>query len=189
MKGIVFHLLQEAIVRSRGEEGWEDLLDEVGDSGVFTTLGNYPESRLAALIMAAAPKGSTPFEATRWFGRTAMPLLAEHYPAFFTPHTATRPFILTLNEIIHPEVRKLYAGADCPDFDFQNAPDGRLLMGYHSPRRLCALAQGFLEGAAAHYGETVTVEHQKCMHHGDPQCLMAVSFAAAAADVAAGSQA
>lgn len=50
-------------------------------------------------------------------------------------------------------------------------------MGYESKRRLCALAQGFVEGAAAHYGEAVEFEHRQCMHDGDSKCLFHLSFA------------
>ena len=39
-------------------------------------------------------------------------------------------------------------------------------MGYRSPRKLCGLAHGFILGAGDHYGETLTVEHLKCMHEG-----------------------
>jgi Haem-NO-binding len=112
----------------------------------------------------------------RWFGREAMPILAERYPAFFNAHASTRPFILSVNDIIHPEVRKVYPGADVPIFDFRDAPDGALLMGYQSARKLCALAQGFVEGAAAHYGEILNFEHLSCMYSGDPKCVFRVSF-------------
>jgi hypothetical protein len=45
-----------------------------------------------------------------------------------------------------------------------------------SPRKLRALAQGFTEGAATNYGETVIFEHRECMHKGDTRCLCHISF-------------
>ena len=98
------------------------------------------------------------------------------YPGFFSSQPSTRPFVLSVNSIIHPEVRKVYPGADVPTFDFHDEVDGSLAMGYRSPRRLCALAQGFIEGAATHYGETVIFEHRECMHKGDKRCLCVISF-------------
>jgi glycine cleavage system aminomethyltransferase T len=100
----------------------------------------------------------------------------QRYPTFFLGHQSSRPFIVSVNQIIHPEVRKLYAGADVPVFDFSDGPDGALMLGYRSPRKLCALAQGFIEGAAAHFHESVAVEHQTCMHDGDAECRMRLSF-------------
>lgn len=175
MKGVVFNLLEEVVSRHHGEAAWDALLDATGTSGSYTSLGSYPDEEMEQLVRAASSTLSVPpAEVLRWFGRQSMPLLAARYPAFFTAHGSARPFILSVNGIIHPEVRKLYAGAHCPNFHFEDAPDGALLMGYRSPRRLCSLAHGFLEGAAAYYGETADVTHLKCMHEGDPQCRLRI---------------
>lgn len=125
---------------------------------------------------ASAALATTPAEVLRWFGREAMPILQERYPHFFSAYPSTRPFVMGVNAIIHPEVRKIYPGADVPVFAFRDAPDGTLSMGYHSARKLCALAEGFLEGAAAHYGETLTITQQDCMHNGDARCLFRIEF-------------
>ena len=106
----------------------------------------------------------------------AMPLLAARYPEFFSPHGSARGLVLALNDIIHPEVRKLYPGAEVPDFDFSEAENGDLVIGYRSERRLCALAEGFIQGAANHYGERVTMTQPRCMHRGDDKCLIQCSF-------------
>ncbi|MBS1813797.1 MAG: heme NO-binding domain-containing protein [Acidobacteria bacterium] len=177
MKGIVFNLLEEVVTSHHGPDAWDSLLENAGLDGAYTSLGSYPDEHMGALVAAAAQTlGMTPFDVLRWYGQQAMPLLAARYPGFFMAQPSTRPFVLSVNSIIHPEVRKIYPNATCPTFDFSDAPDGALLMGYHSPRRLCALAQGFVEGAAAHYGETVVFEHQLCMHRGDEKCLCRISF-------------
>jgi len=179
MKGIVFNLLEEVVTQTHGEPVWDALLDAAGLSGSYTSLGSYPDEQMAKLVQAASNAlGVPPSEVLRWFGQQAMPRLAERYPAFFKGHHSTQPFIVSVNSIIHPEVRKLYAGADVPLFDFTDGPDGALLMGYRSPRKLCALAQGFIEGAAVHYHETAAVEHLACMHDGDAECQMRIVFSA-----------
>ena len=171
MKGIIFNLLQEVVTREYGEEVWEDLLDDSGASGAYTSVGSYPDAEAEALVEAAAQRlGSTRDDVLRWFGVKSMPLLARHYPVFFDAHTSARPFVLGVNTIIHAEVRKLYAGADCPHFRIREDEDGVLSMGYASARRYCALAQGFVEGAAAHYGEAVNFEHARCVERGDSHC-------------------
>lgn len=129
-----------------------------------------------ALVDAASARLDTgPDEVVRWFGREALPLLAASYPAFFTPHTSTRPFLLTLNDVIHPEVRKLYPGADVPVFDFSVSPADELVIGYASGRRLCSLAEGFIEAAAAHFGEVAAIHQPSCMKHGAPKCQIVVT--------------
>ena len=188
MKGIIFNLLEETVSGEFGEDTWDQLLTDAHVDGAFTTLGNYPDETLFKLVGAAsAALKLPPDQIVRWFGVRALPLLAKKYPAFFERHSATRPFILTLNGIIHPEVRKLYPGADTPDFEFDTASPDVLVMEYRSKRKLCALAEGLIEGAANEFGETVNILHSQCMLRGDDHCRLELSFAkkAALADVGA----
>lgn len=177
MKGIVFNLLEQAVVNEHGEDTWDALLDATGLEGAYTSLGSYDDEELMRLVAKASEALDTPpDEVVRWFGRSALPLLADTYPQFFEPHASTRPFVLTLNDIIHPEVRKLYPGADVPVFAFDNSSEDVLRMTYSSPRRLCAFAEGLIEGAAAHYGETAAIEQPECMLRGDDRCVLEIAF-------------
>jgi len=181
MKGIVFNLLGDIVTEQYGADTWDRLLDAAGADGSYTSLGNYPDEELGRLVAAAsAALGEDPQNIVRWFGRSALPILASKYPQFFR-HQGTRAFVLTLNAIIHPEVRKLYPGAQAPDFEFQTSSPDALVMLYRSERRLCAFAEGLIEGAATHFGETVTIAHPSCMHRGDPHCRLELAFRRAAA--------
>ena len=176
MKGIVYNLLEECVSRDYGEDVWDDLLESAGIDGVYTSLGSYPDQDLFAIVAAASEALAQPVDVIiRWFGRNAVPLLASQYPDFFQPHRTTRSFVLTLNEIIHPEVRKVYPGADVPVFDFEGSSDV-LAMGYSSSRKLCAFAEGLLEGAADHYGEQIIIEQPRCMLRGDERCVLEISL-------------
>lgn len=116
-------------------------------------------------------------------GREALSRTSKRYPHFFAAHTSARSFILTLNDIIHPEVRKLYPGADVPDFTYELLPDS-LVMHYRSQRKMCAFAHGMVEGAADYFGEVAHVAQSKCMHRGDPECVFEIAFSAAQANPA-----
>ena len=180
VKGIVFNLLEELVTQEHGEDAWDDLLDAAGVDGAYTSLGSYDDAELLALVGAASEALSIPPDAVvRWFGRSAMPLFASSHPQFFEGHATTRAFLLTLNDIIHPEVRKLYPGAGVPDFEYDASVPDKLVMRYRSQRRMCALAEGMIEGAAEHFGETATIEQPTCMLHGDEHCLLEVSLKAA----------
>ena len=158
MKGVVFNLLEEAVTEAFGADTWDDLIDGAGVSGAYTSLGNYSDAEIEALVAAAARRlNMEPAAVLRWFGERAMPLLKRRYPALFDAHPSSRSFILSINSIIHPEVRKLYAGAACPFFHFREDADGALSMRYHSTRRMFDLAHGFVLGAAALWRETVMV--------------------------------
>ncbi len=179
MKGIVFNLLEEVVSAEHGERTWDALLDASGAGGSYSSLGNYPDEELGRIVAAASKALNTSDQdVVRWFGRKAIPLLARSYPAFFAPHRHTRDFLLTLNTIIHPEVRKLYPDAVVPEFDFEMPAPDVLRLGYRSPRRLCGLAEGFILGAADHFGESAVIEHPTCMHRGDTACTIVVRFGA-----------
>lgn len=178
MKGIIFNLFEDVVVAADGDGAWDEVLDQADLDGVYTSLGSYDDAEFTALVSAAGTVLSLPDDdVLRWFGRRAMPDMATRWPAFFAAHRATIPFLRTLNTVIHPEVRKLYAGADCPHFDFTSPADGSLLIGYRSPRKLCGLAHGFILGAGDHYGEQLTVHHLECMHDGADRCLISVTAA------------
>lgn len=177
MKGVIFNLLEEVVTQEFGAETWETLLEKAQLDGVYTSLGSYPDEDLFKLVEAASGAlNQSPHDVIRWFGSKAIHLLAKKYPALFAKHRATRPFILTLNGIIHPEVRKLYPGADAPDFDFDTSSPDLLVMSYRSKRKLCALAEGLIEGASDHFGEAVSIQHPQCMHRGDECCRLELSF-------------
>ena len=97
-------------------------------------------------------------------------------PEMFDIHVSSRAFILNVNRAIHPEVRKLYSGADCPYFNFQYTPDDSLTMSYRSSRRLCHLAEGFIAGAEQIYCDAVNARQDKCMHRGDDHCLFVLNW-------------
>lgn len=187
MKGVVFNLLEQLVRREFGESAWDDVRAEADVGGSFDSTDTYPDAILRRLVAAVAKRArKTPGEALQWFGRHSMPLLSAKYPALFASQTSARSFILTLNDIIHPEVRRLYPGADVPVFDFGTPSPDVLTLGYHSPRKLCALAHGFIEGAADHYGERVEVEQIECMHRGDAKCVFHLRFSPASGDTSPG---
>lgn len=177
MKGIIFNLLEEVVDREIGEGAWDGLLEAARVEGVYTSLGNYPDAEMVSLVGAAAERfGKTPAEVLRWFGAAALHLLAERYPVFFHGHKSSETFLPTLNDVIHKEVRKIYAGADVPDFRFEPPAPGRLVMSYASARGLCAFAEGLITGTARHFGEDVALTQTQCTHRGDPRCVFDLSF-------------
>jgi hypothetical protein len=176
MKGIIFNLLEDAVVEAYGEASWDGALEAAELDGVYTSLGNYDDTDMAKLVSVVGTALSVPDDdVLRWFGQRAIPGMVKRWPGFFAPHQQTVPFLKTLNSVIHPEVRKLYAGAYCPHFDFTSSADGTLMIGYRSPRRLCGLAHGFILGAGDHYGEALTVRHLDCVKEGSDRCLIAVT--------------
>jgi hypothetical protein len=173
LKGIVFNLLQQVVVDEYDESTWDAVLEAAGSKGVYTAVGSYPDEELLALVGAAARLlEKDPDGLVRWFGRRSIPHFAERYPHVFAPHEDTRSFVLTLNEVIHPEVRKLLPGAEVPTFEFETPDERTVVLSYVSARKLCSFAEGLVEGAADHFSETVSIEQTRCMKRGDPRCVL-----------------
>jgi c-di-GMP-related signal transduction protein len=59
VKGIIFNLAEEVVSREHGELVWDEILDEAGVSGSYTSLGSYPDTDLFAIIAAAAARFGT----------------------------------------------------------------------------------------------------------------------------------
>lgn len=177
MKGIVFSLLEQVVIAEHGERAWDALLDAAGVDGAYTAVGSYPDEELSRLVAAAGTSFNVSGDAVlRWFGRSAMPLFADRYPNFFEGHSSARSLILTLNDVIHPEVRKLFPGAYVPEFDFDTSDENRLALGYVSERRLCSFAEGLVLGAGDHFAELVDVSQSLCMKQGDDRCVLVCVF-------------
>ncbi len=177
MKGIVFNLLEDSVAESHGEDTWDALLDSAGLDGAYTALGNYDDAELLALVgEVCRHQGAPADEVLRAFGRRALPALAGRYPEFFTPHASVKPFLLTLDDVIHREVVKIDPGARPPRMWFEDPAPDTLVLHYRSERRLCAFAEGMIEGAAAHYGQAVSLGHRRCMREGADACVLLATF-------------
>ncbi|MGH7805640.1 MAG: heme NO-binding domain-containing protein, partial [Candidatus Binatia bacterium] len=69
MKGIVFNLLEQAVVDAHGDDTWESLLENAGVEGAYTAVGNYPNDELQRLVKAASDAlDLPPDDVVRWFG-------------------------------------------------------------------------------------------------------------------------
>lgn len=158
MKGIIFNLLEKVVSTAHGEETWDDLIEDAGVSGAYTSLGSYPDEEIEALVAAACRRtGLSRAQVLQWFGQQALPLIRDAYPQLFAGHSSSRDFVLSVNDKIHPEVRKLYPEASCPFFHIKTASNDAVTMEYKSPRDLAELAHGFITGAAHLYDDKVEV--------------------------------
>ncbi len=175
MKGVVFNVFEDAVRRVHGDDVWDDVLERAGLGGAYTSLDTYPDRELNALVRAGSVAlGVSEDELVHWLGVEAAGIFFLRYPKFFAPHGSTSAFLAALNDIIHPEVRKLYPDAETPHFDLEGRSDGGLVMHYHSRRTLCRLAAGLVEGSAPRFGERATVEHSACVRDGSSHCTLVI---------------
>jgi predicted hydrocarbon binding protein len=88
-----------------------------------------------------------------------------------------RSFLLTVETRIHQVVRVAIPDALPPELEIPEIDEGAISIVYRSPRRLCAMLSGLVEGTARHYGDTAQIEEHSCMHRGDDSCTFEILFA------------
>ena len=179
MKGIVFNLLNEMIEEQLGLEAWDELLNQTGLDGIYVATQTYPDDELLALVAAAEAHTQTPAaDLVRAFGEYMVPAFAKNYPVFFENQSCLKSFLLTVDQVIHVEVRKLYPEAGLPEFQYEDRDDDSLTMIYRSPRKLCALAEGLIAGSAKHFQQNYELKHDVCMHNGSDHCSLELKMTA-----------
>lgn len=171
MKGVVLQLLGRCARDSFGEDAWLQALAAAGAAEPFDPQRTYPDAAFNAVVAAlAAVRKITTDDAQRWFGESAIAHFHAMAPTLFDRHQDSWSFMLTLNDIIHPQVRRDFPGASAPDFGFDANADGELILTYRSTRRMCAFAEGLILASMRHYGDPPVLRHVRCMHRGDPHC-------------------
>lgn len=175
MKGVLFNVVEDVVTEAMSAEAWDDVVEGAGVSGAYTSLGTYPDGDLVALVGAAAEAaGLSEADTLRLSGRIGFKHLVRRAPHLMDGLDDWRSVLGALDDIIHPEVRKIYPDAEVPGFDTE--PDGDALrVVYTSKRGLCALADGLILGSGEWFDKTLDVEHVACIHDGDESCTMRVS--------------
>ena len=175
MKGVIFNLVEDVVRGEHGDDFWDGVVDQTGVSGAYTSLGTYADSELDALADGVGRKvGAEPFAVVRHVGHEGIAMLAERYPEFFTPHSDVRSFLLSLNTVVHPEVRRLFPGAQVPEFAHRAPSPDVLELVYTGARSRCDLAEGLIVGAGSYYGQPLEVTQPECTRRGDEACVLRV---------------
>lgn len=173
MKGVVFNYLTEMVEEVFGLETWDKILQQSGSDGIYVATETYSDEELMRLVTAAHELSGIPVnDLVRKFGEYTLPKFQQSNPQFFGEDMTLKSFLLTVDRIIHVEVRKLHPDAMLPQFDYKDESDNELTMYYNSPRKLCYLAEGLIAGAATHFNTKYTLDHKDCMHNGADCCTL-----------------
>jgi len=180
MKGVVINILEDFIAENLGDEMLEEVYEKVklsDDVPPFIMPKTYPDEDLLNIVVFLSEKtGKSVEELLFGFGQYAFNILARKFPVFFENTSSAKDFLKTIEDIIHVEVHKLYKDAVTPAILIDDSVDGKTLIRYSSPRILCDLMIGLLEGVAVKFNETITQKHIQCMKNGASECVLEVEF-------------
>lgn len=179
MKGAIFISLGNFVEENFGIDVWNSFLDKLDspNNGVYLSIENYPDEELFALVGIAAEALDLPAEkVVQTFGKYLFGQLAAKHPVFIQEGMSLKEFLISIETVIHVEVKKAYATNSLPEFDYEDLADNQLVMKYTSERKLCHLAEGLIEGAAERFNEPVEIKHPVCMHDGHDHCRLEVTI-------------
>ena len=81
-----------------------------------------------------------------------------------------------MEALIHELVRATIPNATPPRLLVTPLDEDGVQIKYASPRRLCILVRGLVEGTARLYGEKADIDETACMHRGDTACVFQIRF-------------
>lgn len=177
MKGVVFDILRDMVEDRYGLEGWQRILDSAGSAGIYVSTKTYDDTELIGLVTTASDITKIPMnELVFALGEYMIPSFYKRFPTFFDDAPNFIKFLVSVDQIIHVEVRKLYPDAGLPTFDYSDEKQDALTMIYKSPRKLCQLAEGLISGSAKHFNQHYELIHNPCMHTGSDHCALKVKL-------------
>ncbi|MCB2385067.1 heme NO-binding domain-containing protein [Thalassolituus alkanivorans] len=177
MKGVVFDILRDMVEEQFGLAGWNALLDKAGADGLYISTQTYPDEELLKLVAAASEVTGKPADELVFsFGEFMVKEFYKCFPGFFDNASGLIDFLISVDRIVHVEVRKLYPDAALPSFTYEGGSSDEVTMNYRSPRKLCRLAEGLIAGSAEHFGEKYQLQHDPCMHRGADCCSLHIKL-------------
>lgn len=152
MKGVVFTEFMEMVETKFDANMLEEVIDDAGVDGIYTSIGTYPHSDMIQLVSALSGRSGIEVpELLRVFGVYIFESFTRLYPEFFDKVDNAFDFLDRVEDYIHVEVKKIYPQAELPRFETKRLDAKRLEMIYYSDRRMGALAVGLIQGCLKYF--------------------------------------
>ena len=178
MKGIVFNIFSDLVNDEFGLDVWDQLIERTAPASeaIYTSTELYPDEELVAYVTELSRITGTEAPALiRAVGKFMMHRFKLVHPEFMVGQTA-KTMLEGVHDVIHVEVKKLHPDSLLPNFECESHADDQLTMLYSSPRRLCHLAEGLIDGTGEVFGEKISINHAECMHDGAEKCRLELTF-------------
>lgn len=177
MKGVLFNVVEDVVDETLPEAMWDIALHSACLDGVYTSLGDYPDTDLTAIVDAVCGHtGLGPQQVLHHVGLHGYRHLVDRQPDLVEGIADLGSLLHHLEDVIHPEVRKLQPEADPPSFTVRDAGPDTWEVEYRSERQLCHLAEGLIAGAAVGFGTPCRIEQPSCTLDGADHCRLMVSL-------------
>ena len=182
MHGLIFVTWEKYLAERFNETLLQDYREAIGETAATSPLASrtYSDEVLLAGVKTACKLTGLSADTMLWeYGRYFMfNGLTSHLCAYLLTRVNNGRELLLMMRDAHAQMRRLPDGLTPPLFEYQAISDSQheLALIYDSPRHLCALLWGAIEGAAQRYGQRVQVVEVSCMKHGSPVCRFDLRF-------------
>ena len=163
MKGVIFRQLELFVCQKFDETTWEAIyqtaLPELVTQDPFVGPMTYPDEDMVTLAVHASNHLELSLEVVlKEYGRFLLPNLISLAPEFVKGHATPKSFLLTVEDVIHVEVEKMYEGTYLPTFTYAESEEDVLDITYSSDRKLFTFFEGLIEGVAEYFQCSVSFE-------------------------------
>ena len=159
MKGILFTEFLELVENEFGLGIVQRIIDEcqLETDGVYTSIGTYSHKDMFKMVGKLSEIKEIPVpELLTIYGEYFFTTLSKDYPRFME-QSSLFPFLDSIEKYIHPEVLKLYPGAELPTFSSEMKNENEMLLNYMSSRKMSDVAIGLIKGASKYFKEDVEI--------------------------------
>lgn len=167
MRGVVVVGLEDYVQNTYSLATWQAILESTGHEDLIITVSDfYPDEAAIAIVAAAAEATDTDLAVfIEDFGKYLFGTLKQYYDFVIAGMDSLDQLLHSLEEVIHPQVKKMHPDAVVPSFRVENKHNGWLVY-YKSQRQLYPLAIGLIYGAADHFNESIHIEYANSMMDG-----------------------
>lgn len=178
MHGLFYFFIKkfaEMQAASASADSSHELRDRIKRSATFLPDGSCPDEEACGLLEAVSVAARESLAQVQGrFGRFVAPHLLRVAGPLIDPSWRTLEVVEHADQLIRSMVHDQTAYAESPMHETVRISDTELHLVYHSQRKMCALAVGFIQGIAARYKESIAIDESSCMHRGDLFCSFVI---------------
>jgi hypothetical protein len=182
MHGLIFVTWENYLSERFGSSLLQKYRAQLGETPTNSPLASrvYSDELLLVGVGVACQLTRLPAESLlREYGRYFMLNgLTSHLCAYLLSRVRNGRDLLLMMRDAHAQMRRTPDALTPPLFGYEplsSSPNGVGLI-YDSPRQLCAVLWGAIEGAAERYGERVQIQEALCMKRGAALCRLEAIF-------------
>lgn len=182
MHGLIFVTWEKYLGERYGEVLLKQYREEIGETAATAPLASrtYSDDVLLAGVKVACTLTGVTMDTILWeYGRYFIfNGLTSHLCAYLLSRVNNGRDLLLMMRKAHAQMRRLPDGLTPPLFEYEAISSSSLELSliYDSPRHLCTLLWGAIEGAGQRYGQRVQVVEVSCMRQGAPVCRFDIRF-------------